>query len=339
MNKMEDQTEKSKRQLIQGENVCNCFGITEEQLEAIFEETKGADFESLKKYYKVGSRCSACEIEVKDMLGEYRDRCRRVGGTLGSGRVPLARRFRSLTDFLRTEFRYWSRDRRFGMFVVRNEVVESSLVLSNLVFPEDRRNVNGEKSDYCVSLYDPAGKLIARRTDLSIASGHSVEHRLSELFPDFKDPFSGVLYVDFLHLREKGSLRPYCCFLHNKVNGKFIGRWHYHDQYIRKGKGGYWHNTHPFQPGKTCWMALANPIDTPYVSKVILRWKGRLIERQLTLPPNGSIWASLPEYFGVHPAEGEDDPAAMMWLDNPAALMVWFFWHKHDGHIWTAQHH
>src|SRR5688572_6676816 len=73
-------------------NVCNCFQITVEDMDRILDETGGADFATLKEHYQVGSRCTSCEYEIKDLIAVYREERKLAQLPVAGGRIPLGRR-------------------------------------------------------------------------------------------------------------------------------------------------------------------------------------------------------------------------------------------------------
>lgn len=321
-------------------NVCNCFQITCGDVQQMLDETNGAGFETLKKYYRVGSRCTSCEYEVKDLITVYREE-RRLGHLgVGGGAVPWRPRIERAFRDLRGRVGRWLALRRFGIFVLREAGGESSLVLSNLKFPEDAANVNGREIVFHVTLFDAAGAVCARRTGLSLPSGSSREYFLAELFPGLPGRFFGMLFVDYARLREVGSLRPYCCFNFDRGAESWRGRWHYHDKYSLGAYNGHFHNNHPLVAGQECWMAVSNPRPAPYSGTVRLRIAdGREWSRAFELPAHGSWWGRVRELFPGQPEVPAADGNALLWLGDNQRLMIWFFWHKCAQDIWVVQHH
>ncbi|MBL9188099.1 MAG: (2Fe-2S)-binding protein [Opitutaceae bacterium] len=321
-------------------NVCNCFQVTYGDLQKMFDATNGAGFEVLKKYYHVGSRCTSCEYEIKDLITVYREE-RRLGHIgIGGGTVPWRRRLERAYRELRDSVRRRLTLRRFGLFVVRDPSGESSLTLSNLKFPEDHSNANGREIVFHLTLFDAAGRVLGRRTGLRLPSGASREYFLPEVFPDLPARFHGMLFVDYARLHQVGSLRPYCCFNFDRGEGGYRGRWHYHDKYSLAPYNGHFHNNHPLIAGQDCWMAVSNPCAAPYAGTVRLRTAdGRIWAHAFTLPPHGSWWGRVRDLFPGQAEVPAADPNALLWLDHNQRLMVWFFWHKLDGNIWVVQHH
>lgn len=320
-------------------NVCNCFGITYAQMQQILKETNGADMATLKKFYQVGTRCTSCEYEIKDLITEYREEQRQGEISFVGLGVPLSRKISTAFRRLRHEIAKRLIPRRYAIFVIRRQDMESSLVLSNMQFPEDHRNANGSTINFRVILFDETGQGVFRSPIFRLKNNASREFWLSELFPSIKGDITGMIFIDYGVLTEAGSLRPYCCLNFRRVNEEFQGRWHYHDKYRSTDYNGHYHCNHPFVAGQVCYIAASNPTDRPYQSKIFLRTTdGRISETVIRLPPYGSFWHSLPNLF-PETANRHSESNALLWLEYNQALMVWFFWHKQADNIWLVQHH
>lgn len=320
-------------------NVCNCFQITYEAMERILQQTDGAGFEELKKHYQVGTRCTSCEYEIKDMIRVYREeRARGVIG-VGGAHIPLGRRVGTWFRDFKTSIRHHMTVRRFGIFVIRQGGISSSLVLSNLDFPEDARNANGAAVRFSVILFDAQGRQLARRDGLELPAGHSGEWSLEELFPQVKGDFFGMAFIDYRVLKQVGSLRPYCVLHYAHGDPPRPGRWHYHDKYSVTDYNGHYHCNHPLPAGQECFLALSNPVDRPYASAVHLRrGDGALVTRQIELPPLGSAWIDVRALFGIAEPVAQGDSNALLWFESNQRLMVWCFW-RTGGGVWLVQHH
>lgn len=322
-------------------NVCNCFQITCEDMQKILEETKGANFETLKEYYQIGSRCTSCEYEVKDLISVYREEQQEARLSVGEADIPLGRKVGAWLRRMKLSIRPHLAVRRFAIFVIRRADFESSLTLSNLPFPEDPGNVNGSAVSFQLTLYDVDGGVLAKSASLQLRSGHSQEYWLHELFPTVTGEITGMMFIDYAPFKQVGSLRPYCCFNFGKRENEFRGRWHYHDKYRgSRDYNGYYHCNHPLFQGQECWMAVSNCGDRAYSSKACLRFSdGRMVERPLELPAFGSLWIKVENFFGIEAATHRGDPNSLLWLEGNQGLMLWFFWHKTADDLWMVQHH
>ncbi len=321
-------------------NVCNCFQVTYEDMERILQETDGASFEALKLHYQVGTRCTSCEYEIKDMIRVYAEE--RARGSLGvpGVRIPLGRRLGTWYREFKTSIRHHLTLRRFAIFVIRRQGLASSLVLSNLDFPEDARNANGERIRFNATLFDAAGVQVGRATGLALEAGRSREYTLDELFPGLQGEIAGMLVIDFRVLRQVGSLRPYCVLNYTHGDPPRPGRWHYHDKYSTADYNGHYHCNHPLPAGQECWLALSNPVDRPYRSDVHLRLSdGRVVTRHIDLPALASAWIEVRALFGIVEPATQGDGNALLWFDSNQRLMVWCFWRKVAEGLWLVQHH
>lgn len=321
-------------------NVCNCFQITYEKMQRIVDETNGASFEILRDNYQVGSRCTSCEYEIKDMVRVWKEE--QVQGMVGiaGARIPLGRRLGASWRHMKTAIRHHFTVRRFAIFMIRRNDISTSLVLSNLAFPEDRFNVNGKQVEFAVTLFDVDGRRIARRTGLVLGDGCSLELSLAELFPNVRGDITGMMLIDYRLLRQVGSLRPYCVFNFTHGVPARPGRWHYHDKYAAHDYNGHYHCNHPFPAGQECWMAISNPLARTYSSDVHLRLAdGTTISRTVDVPPLGSMWVELRSFFGIQRPTVWSDANALLWFEDKQRLMVWFAWKQLSDSRWIVQHH
>lgn len=204
-------------------NVCNCFQITCEDMQRILAETNGANFETLKKYYQVGSRCTSCEYEIKDLITVYREEQQQAKLSVGGADIPLGRKVGAWFRGIKLSIRPHLTVRRFAIFVIRRDGFESSLTLSNLAFAEDPSNINGSEVSFQVTLFGLDGRVLAKSGSLQLRSDQSREYWLHELFPSVTCDLTGMIFVDYKMLKQVGSLRPYCCFNFGKRGAQYAG--------------------------------------------------------------------------------------------------------------------
>jgi bacterioferritin-associated ferredoxin len=319
--------------------ICQCFKVTEPALLEIVQRTGCYDYDQLRDAYRVGSRCTSCEVEIRDLLHEAQHA--RVGDSDAIG-IPLGPRVRAQMRRVTTATRFWARRllrrrRRFGIFAVRGPGYESELVLSNLTFPDDARNANGARVRFDVLLRGGDGRLLGQRRGLSLPADRSRAYKVSEIAAGAPEHFHGTLFVDFRALRETGSLRPYCRFRYQPSASGYQGSCHYHDQFVARPHYQHVVVTHPLHAGETCWIALSNPLGRPYVSNGHLRVGERTLTTRIDIPAWGALWKPVPELFPE--ASGRQaHESSFFWLDSDAAVMAWFFWHNEQHDLWSAQH-
>ena len=195
-------------------------------MQRIIDETNGASFEVLRETYQVGSRCTSCEYEIKDMVQVWQEEHARGMVGMAGVRIPLGRRIGASWRGIKKAIRHHFTVRRFALFMIRRKDISTSLALSNLAFPEDHSNVNGKQVEFIVTLFDVEGRKLARRTGLTLRDGCSVELSLEDLFPDVRGDITGMMIIDYRILRQVGSLRPYCVFHFAHGVPARPGRWH-----------------------------------------------------------------------------------------------------------------
>ena len=317
--------------------LCQCFKITDEALAEIASKAGSCDFDHLRKYYDVGSRCTACEIDARDLLYELSQG--RVQET-GRGSAPLGVRLRKQAQVAKAEAKIRARQvlrwpRRFAVFMVRGEGHESELVLSNLRFPDDTDNANGRAVKFETELRDTRGRAIGSPRRWTLPSDHSRAYPLEALAPELSGDFVGTVFLRFYGLRETGSLRPYCRLRHHPTEDGFQGSTHYHDQFLTRAHYQHVMVTHPIVAGQRCWLALSNPVQDVYRSPLHLRAGDRQWTTQIEIPGLGTLWQPVDSLFPEAPAEAEE---AFLWLESEDTLMAWFFWHHTRADVWVAQH-
>lgn len=325
---------------VQSGYLCHCLRITVDDYEEIVRKEPGADFAAIKAKYGVGSMCSSCEYEAKGLLLElpltqrahqrvsWTDRLKKgiaAGRQLASDIVARRKRGNG-------RYTYYS-----GIFFMRREGLESRLAVSNLTFPERRKNPNGSKVSFTARLHGDGGEQLAVSKQIVVPDNSSMELTIGEMFPGVKGEFTGSLYVDFPSLFQTGSLRPYG-ILTGGPSGE--ARCHYHDKFGYFTEPGYVHNTSPFEPGQTCWLAVANCQNLPYRTEAKVKFADRTLAAPVDIPPMGSYWIKLEDLFGTKnlPPEDRRSPA-LFWLESPQHVMAYFFWHNDEANTWTGQHH
>jgi bacterioferritin-associated ferredoxin len=329
--------------------LCHCLRITTERFEEMLEAMPNPSFAELKKEHGIGSLCSSCEYEAKGVLHEYvmlHPEKTRAGGRRPEGlREELGYAWGELKK--RMKKTCWPADRsqpagrksyHTGIFFMRRDGLESHLAVSNLAFPEHPRNVNGEDATFRATLYGERGEQLAVSRDLLVKDGQTLELSPAELFPEVNGEFTGGLYLDYDNLVQTGSLRPYGVMI--STTPDFRARCHYHDKFGFFRDPGFFQNTSPFEPGQTCWMAAANCQPQSYDSDVFLKIGGEKFSAKLHLDPMASTWIKLEDLF---PAISAIPPAqrspALLWLENPQHVMLYFYWFNEASKTWMGQHH
>ena len=321
--------------------------ITAVQFDEMLAKSEYPTFVGLRETCGVGSVCSACELEAKGTVSDYL--------TMHPEKVNVGckkKRKSGLRDDLRFAYRELRakvrrrlglsvsdgggiaprRDYHTGVVFLRQGELETRLAISNLAFPENPVNANGESVIFRATLYGEDGSELGVSSDRPLRNNETVTLTPGELFPAVRGDFFGGLYVDFVQLRQTGSLRTY-----GILEGPGA-RCHFHDKFGLRDDPGYYINAAPFQPGETCWMALANCQPRPYESDACLSVGGVVERVPLKIAPMAARWMKLADLFPDLTVPPEGLPA-LFWLENPQHIMLYFFWqHDATGH-WIAQHH
>lgn len=309
----------------------------------ILDATPGASFADLKARYGIGSVCSSCEYETKGLLVEHailhppkrRKKPRGFRAELSYGWQQIKARLRPKPALQKAPA--GPKPYLTGVFFMRAHGLESHLVISNLAFPEHPANANGASIHFQARLYGEDGAELGLSRTIEIPDAGTVELSATDLFPDLQGDFIGGLYSEFQDLRQTGSVRPYGVLVNR--DGQSKARCHYHDKFALFQDPGFFHNTSPFEPGQTCWMALSNCQPRPYRSEAAVQFGSRVFRTRLDLPPMANRWVRLEDLFpslDVPPAERSP---GVFWLEDPQHIMVYFFWYNEGVHTWSGQHH
>lgn len=328
--------------------LCHCLRITAERFERILDDEPAPNYPLLKEKYCIGTKCSSCEYEAKGVLNDYLllhpDKNGRKAVARPRGlRADLRFAWKQLRDRIsppapkKKKQEPASKAYHTGIFFMRRDGLESHLVVSNLRFPEHARNLNGQHATFRARLFGEDGGELGVSSPVTVADGQSLELSAQDLFPELKGDFTGGLYVDYDELAQTGSLRPYGVMVNTA--GDFGARCHYHDKFGLQPDPGYFQNAAPLEPGQDCWMALSNCQPLPYDSAMWLKAGGKKYSAPLHVAPMASLWVKLEDFFPELDIPESQRSPALLWLDNPQHVMVYFFWYHRRDRTWMGQHH
>ena len=331
--------------------LCHCLRITAERYEHMLEEMACPNFPNMKKAHGIGSLCSSCEYEAKGVLQEYVllhpekmvAKVKRPEGLreeLGFAWGEIKKRLGPATQKRVRDHSQSGGAKAYhtGVFFMRRDGLESHLVVSNLAFPEHPANVNGASAAFRATLYGESGQLLATSRPIAVADDQTLELSPSDLFPEVKGDFTGGLYVDYDGITQTGSLRPYGVMV--STTPDFRARCHYHDKFALFRDPGFFQNTSPFEPGQTCWMALANCQPLAYETDACVKVNGRKFTAKLSIRPMAATWLKLETLFPeLAEVPAEKRSPALFWLENPQHIMLYFYWFNEASHTWMGQHH
>lgn len=333
---------------IESPYLCHCMKITAAQFDGLLAKERHPTFAGLKGSCGVGSVCSACELEAKGAVSDYLTMHPEKAGGERKKRKKFALReelrfaYRELRKKVQRKLGLpvsddrgipSRRDYHTGIVFFRQGALGTRLALSNLAFPESPANAKGETVTFRATLYGGDGARLAVSGDRTIRNNATLSLSADELFPEVTGDFIGGLYVDFDQLRQTGSLRTYGIL---EAPG---ARCHFHDKFGLRDDPGYYINPSPFEPGETCWLALANCQPRSYESDAFLSASEGVERARLEIGPMAARWMKLSDLFPGLSVPPEGLSPALFWLENPQHVMLYFFWqHDRTGH-WIAQHH
>jgi len=79
--------EPAPRELLEGELVCECFGVTDKQIRDVVKENNLSTVEEVTNYTKAGGGCGQCHEKIEQLIAEVRGELKR---TEAAGRVRKA---------------------------------------------------------------------------------------------------------------------------------------------------------------------------------------------------------------------------------------------------------
>lgn len=65
-------TGKTSKKILEGKVICNCFGVTEEEIERVVRENNLAGVEEVTNYCKAGGGCGNCRNDIENIIGRIR---------------------------------------------------------------------------------------------------------------------------------------------------------------------------------------------------------------------------------------------------------------------------
>jgi len=71
-------TGKSSRKILEGKVVCNCFGITEEEIRRVVRESDLTDVEQVTNYCKAGGGCGSCVPDIEAIIEAVQEERRKT---------------------------------------------------------------------------------------------------------------------------------------------------------------------------------------------------------------------------------------------------------------------
>ncbi len=202
-------------------------------------------------------------------------------------------------------------------------------------FPSAGRTRMAKRVSFKARLFGDNGQLLAESKSIVVPNNGSRELTIDEMFPGFRDDFTGSLYVDFPELFQTGSLRPYGILT---ANSNSQARCHYHDKF------GYFRETR-LRAQHLALRARADDMvrrvelpESPVPYRGVPQGRRQKDFRALRASADGQLLGEARGLFGAKNIPEKRSPA-LFWLESSQHVMAYFFWHNEASNTWTGQHH
>jgi NifU-like protein len=81
--------EPAPRETLEGELVCECFGVTDKQIEEVVKENNLTTIEEVTNYTKAGGGCGQCHEKIEEIIAKVRGELKRLHAATGVSRKPM----------------------------------------------------------------------------------------------------------------------------------------------------------------------------------------------------------------------------------------------------------
>lgn len=82
-------TGKTSKKILEGKVVCNCFGITQEEVERVIRENDLTTVEEVTNYCKAGGGCGACVPDIEHIIADVRSQMKKTEPPTASTQTKL----------------------------------------------------------------------------------------------------------------------------------------------------------------------------------------------------------------------------------------------------------
>jgi NifU-like protein len=97
-------TGESSKQIIEGEVICNCFGVTRNEIERVVRENDLKTVDDVTNYCKAGGGCGACKPRIEEILTAAREEMRRAASAT-KPRLTFLQRIHLIEDTIEQQVR------------------------------------------------------------------------------------------------------------------------------------------------------------------------------------------------------------------------------------------
>lgn len=99
-------TGKTGKKVLEGKVICNCFGVTQEEIERVIRENALTTVEEVTNYCKAGGGCGSCIPDIEDILAQLNAAQKNpVAHNALAAQIPIGKRLKMIEETLDREVR------------------------------------------------------------------------------------------------------------------------------------------------------------------------------------------------------------------------------------------
>jgi len=99
-------TGKTSKKILEGKVICNCFGVTEEEIERVVRENNLKTVEQVTNYCKAGGGCGNCRNDIEEIIGKIRKEQEKAAASKAKPRkMTIIQKIRLIEETIEREIR------------------------------------------------------------------------------------------------------------------------------------------------------------------------------------------------------------------------------------------
>jgi len=98
-------TGETSKAVLEGEVICNCFGVTREEIERVVRENDLKTVDEITNYTKAGGGCGACKPNLQSIVDAYREETLRAAEKAKPRKMTFLEKIHRIEDTIEQEIR------------------------------------------------------------------------------------------------------------------------------------------------------------------------------------------------------------------------------------------
>jgi NifU-like protein len=98
-------TGKTSKKILEGKVVCNCFGVTEEEIEHVVRDNSLTTVEQVTNYCKAGGGCGGCIPDIEAIIERVQSEIRRASAPAAAKAMTILEKIRLIEETMEREIR------------------------------------------------------------------------------------------------------------------------------------------------------------------------------------------------------------------------------------------